>query len=36
MIRHQNAVAMFLASAVITGINPLNIRHFEHFHKRTG
>jgi hypothetical protein len=35
MIRHQNAVAMFLASAVITGIN-LNIRHFEHFHKRTG
>jgi hypothetical protein len=26
MIRHQNALAMFL-----TGIHPLNVHHFEYF-----
>jgi hypothetical protein len=31
MIRHQNAVAMFLAKAVMRGIHPLNVRHFEYF-----
>jgi hypothetical protein len=41
-IGHQNALAMFLASALITGFISLNVCHFEYlqgvnaFHKRTG
>jgi hypothetical protein len=31
MICHQNADAMVLASAVITGMHPLDVPHFEYF-----
>ena len=30
MIRHQNALAMFLGSACTRDIHPLNVRHFEY------
>jgi hypothetical protein len=42
MIRDQNAFAMFLVSALVRGMHPLNVRHIEYFqganasHKRTG
>ena len=32
MIRHQNALVMFLASVLMRGTHPLNVRHFEYFH----
>jgi hypothetical protein len=41
MIRHQNALAMFLASALMRGIHPPERHHFEYFlgvnvwHKQT-
>jgi hypothetical protein len=31
MIHHQNADAMGLASALMRGITPLDVRHFEYF-----
>ena len=31
MIHHQNADAMVLASALMRGITPLDVRHFEYF-----
>ena len=31
MIRHQNDVVKFLATAVMRGIHPLDIRHFKYF-----
>jgi hypothetical protein len=31
MIRHQNADAMFRASALMRGIHPLDVRHFEYY-----
>ena len=42
MIRHQNADAMVLVSALMRGIHPLEVHHFEHYqgvnasHKRNG
>jgi hypothetical protein len=31
MIRHQNADAMVLASALMRGILPLDVHHFEYY-----
>ena len=31
MIHHQNADAMGLSSALMRGITPLDVRHFEYF-----
>jgi hypothetical protein len=31
MIRHQNADAMVLASALMRGITPLDVRHFDYY-----
>jgi hypothetical protein len=31
MIHHQNADAMVLVSALVRGITPLDVRHFEYF-----
>jgi ATP-dependent helicase YprA (DUF1998 family) len=33
MIRHQNADAMVLASALMRGIHLLDVRHFEYFQR---
>jgi hypothetical protein len=42
MIRHRNADGMVLASALMRGIHPPDVHHFEYYqgvnasHKRTG